>query len=96
MDSPNEVMYHVHWLPVQQRIHHKIVRLTFKCLSGEAPQYLRDMVVLHYQNRPGLHSNNMYKDYKNIGHLGRHLLIDHSRPQHLDYGIDSLMMSNLV
>ena len=61
MDSPNEAMYHLHYFPVQQWIHHKISTLTFKCLSGEALQYLRDMIVLHHQNTPGLCSNDMYK-----------------------------------
>ena len=61
MDSLSEVMYHLHWLPIRQRIHHKTVMLIFKCISGEAPQYLRDMISIHHQSRPSLHSNHKYK-----------------------------------
>ena len=61
MDSPNETMYHLHWFPVWQRIHHKIATLTFKCLIGEALQSLRYMTVLHHQNRPGVCSDDRYK-----------------------------------
>ena len=61
MDSPSEAMYHLHWLPIRQRIQHKIVMLTFKCISGEAPWYLRDMISVHHQSRPGLCSNDKNK-----------------------------------
>ena len=60
MDSPSEVMYHLHWLPIRQRIQHKIAMLTFKCISGDVPQYLRDIISVH-QSRPGLCSNDKYK-----------------------------------
>ena len=60
MDSPSEEMCHLHWLPVWQRIQYKIAMLTFKYVNGEAPQYVRDMITLHHQSIPGLHSNDMY------------------------------------
>jgi len=31
---------HMHWLPVRQRIHYKLVSLAFHALSGLAPDYL--------------------------------------------------------
>ena len=61
MDSLSKVMYHLHWLPIRQRIQHKTAKLTFTCISGEAPQCLRDMISAHHQSRPGLHFNDKYK-----------------------------------
>ena len=34
----------LHWLPVQERIEFKILNLVFKCIIGEAPVYLMDMI----------------------------------------------------
>ena len=33
----------LHWLPVKQRIEHKLCTLIYKCLHNVAPVYLRDM-----------------------------------------------------
>jgi hypothetical protein len=44
------VLRRLHWLPVPQRIKHKILVLTFKALNGLAPQYLADLLRVH---RPG-------------------------------------------
>ena len=35
----------LHWLPIKYRIVYKIILLTFKCLSGQSPQYLQDLVI---------------------------------------------------
>ena len=35
----------LHWLPIDKRIIFKILLLTYKCLNGEGPQYLKDMLV---------------------------------------------------
>ena len=37
-------MVELHWLPVKYRIMYKILLLVFKCLSGEAPTYLQEMI----------------------------------------------------
>ena len=34
----------LHFLPIKYRINFKIAMLTFKCLHGSSPQYLRDLV----------------------------------------------------
>ena len=34
----------LHWLPIQQRIEHKILMTTFKCITGIAPKYLQDLI----------------------------------------------------
>ena len=33
----------LHWLPIKQRIVFKIATLTFKCLAGQAPEYLQTL-----------------------------------------------------
>ena len=45
------VLRDLHWLPVQQRIWYKIALLTFKALHGQAPVYIRDLIVEHKPRR---------------------------------------------
>ena len=35
----------LHWLSIKYRIVYKIILLTFKCLSGQSPQYRQDLVI---------------------------------------------------
>ena len=37
-------LYELHWLPVSLRIDYKILLLTFKCIYGQAPTYLSDLI----------------------------------------------------
>ena len=58
-DNISQCLKTLHWLPVKQRIKHKILTLTHKCLSGAGPGYLRDM--LHVKNTSRtLRSNGSY------------------------------------
>src|SRR6218665_515578 len=34
----------LHWLPIRQRIQYKLGLLIYKCLHGDAPSYLTDMI----------------------------------------------------
>ena len=43
-DSVTECMFHLHWLPIKSRIDYKILTLTHKCVYGEAPKYLTDLI----------------------------------------------------
>ena len=38
-------LYSLHWLPVRFRIH-KVLLLTFKCIHGQAPKYLIDLLTV--------------------------------------------------
>ena len=38
------VLQKLHWLPVKQRIHFKILATTPKCITGKAPEYLWALV----------------------------------------------------
>ena len=51
-DHITPIMFQLHWLPLNYRIHFKILLLVFKCLNGLAPTYLSDL--LHYHNSPRL------------------------------------------
>ena len=44
------VMQELHWLPIYQRSKFKILIITFKCLHGNAPSYLTEL--LHYDVPP--------------------------------------------
>ena len=45
------LLYELHWLPVKNRIEYKIALLCFKCLKGEAPRYLIDMIKVYTPGR---------------------------------------------
>ena len=40
----------LHWLPVRQRIHYKILLLTFKIVRGNSPLYLQELILV---KKPG-------------------------------------------
>jgi hypothetical protein len=41
----------LHWLPVEYRILFKVLLLTFKCLNGQGPTYLKDLLVPYVPTR---------------------------------------------
>ena len=49
-DHISPVLKDLHWLPVKSRIDYKIGLLTYKCLTNQAPSYLKELVVPY---RPG-------------------------------------------
>ena len=51
------LLFHLHWLPISYRINFTIVLLTFKCLYGQAPNYLIDLITIKKQSRYSLRSN---------------------------------------
>ena len=46
----------LHWLPVRSRIDFKITVLVYKCLHGEAPEYLQNLLITFIPKREGLRS----------------------------------------
>ena len=50
-DHISPVLASLHWLPVQFRIEFKILLLTYKALHGQAPSYLKELIVPHYPTR---------------------------------------------
>ena len=51
------LLYHLHWLPISYRIKFKILLLTFKCLHGQAPDYLIKLITARSQLRYSLRSS---------------------------------------
>ena len=58
-DSVTKCMLHLHWLPIKSRIEYKILILTHKCVYGEAPKYLTDLITKWGVTWEGLRSAEM-------------------------------------
>ena len=58
-DSISNCMKALHWLPIKYRIKFKILTLTFKCLEGEGPYYLCDLLMENKPKRQGLRSQKL-------------------------------------
>ncbi len=50
-DHISPVLASLHWLPVKSRIEFKILLLTYKALNGQAPSYLKELIVPYYPTR---------------------------------------------
>ena len=50
-DHISHALKTLHWLPVNKRIEYKIHLLTYKCLNGEAPEYLAELLTLYQPTR---------------------------------------------
>jgi len=50
-DHINPVLTALHWLPVKSRIAFRIILLTCKALIGDAPSYLKELVVPYLPTR---------------------------------------------
>ena len=59
--SNEEVLYQLHWLPIQQKIKFKILTLVHKCMNCQAPTYLQNLLIHHPGARQGLRSQSMVK-----------------------------------
>ena len=62
-DSGTVALQTLHWLPVKKRIDFKILTLVHKYLNGQAPEYLKNLLVIQQGGREGLHS---YMDSKRL------------------------------
>ena len=54
--SAKQCRQQLHWLPIRQRIQHKILSLVFKTLKGEAPLYLQSLLTKMQPRSMGLRS----------------------------------------
>ena len=50
-DSAYPLLRSLHWLPVEARVRFKILLLVYKCLSGCAPDYLKDLISEYVPSR---------------------------------------------
>ena len=61
MESLTDSLRNLHWLPIRAQIEHKLLTITYKCLNGEAPDYLYDLLSVILELRRMLRSSNKYK-----------------------------------
>ena len=61
MESSTWCLRSLHWLPISARIEHKLLTITYKCLNGDAPDYLLDLLSVIQASRRTLRSANRYK-----------------------------------
>ena len=61
MESLICCLRNLHWLPIRARIEHKLLTMTYKCLNGQAPDYLSDLLSAIPELRRMLRSSNKYK-----------------------------------
>ncbi|XP_010792557.1 uncharacterized protein, partial [Notothenia coriiceps] len=50
-DHITPILQNLHWLPVRQRIHFKVLLITYKALNNQAPPYLTDLLHHHTPSR---------------------------------------------
>ena len=50
-DHITPVLKKLHWLPIEQRIVYKVLLLVYKALHDQAPQYLKELLVLYSPSR---------------------------------------------
>ena len=50
-ESATAALRELHWLPIAQRCKFKLLLLVYKCLHGQAPKYLSDLLVVHQPRR---------------------------------------------
>ena len=43
-DSSKQALAELHWLPLRSRIKFKILTIVYKCLRGDAPEYLMNLL----------------------------------------------------
>ena len=56
--SNKDALAELYWLPLKSRIMFKILVLVFKCLRGEAPEYLMNLLVRCTEQTHNLRSSN--------------------------------------
>ena len=56
-DSSREALAELHWLPIKAQIDFKVLMLVHRCLSGDAPEYLRNLLTILKPNCEGLRSS---------------------------------------
>ena len=59
--DPTDCLRTLHWLPIKYRVEYKILCMVYKCLSGDAPDYLKDLLKEYTTTRQGLQSEQSYK-----------------------------------
>ena len=54
--SSKDSLQTLHWLPIRSQINFKIAVLVYKCLHGEVPEYLQNLLITYIPGRENLRS----------------------------------------
>ena len=58
------VLITLHWLPIEHRIHYKVILFVFHCLHNLAPSYLSELLKFYAPERKNLRSSDkVFLDY---------------------------------
>ena len=52
--DPTDCLRTLHWLPIKYRVEYKFLCMVYKCLSGDAPDYLKDLLNEYTSTKQGL------------------------------------------
>ena len=88
-DSATKYLRELHWLPIEQRIQHKILLISHKALSGQAPKYIHELIKIktpcrQLRSRSSgrlLSTPNIKKKHSPLGHSAM-LVWYHGTPYH--------------
>ena len=58
--DPIDHLRTLHCLPIKYRVEYKILCMVYKCLSGETPDYLKDVLHEYTPTRQGVLSEEIY------------------------------------
>ena len=50
-DHITPILNELHWLPVQQRVEYKVLCLTYQCIKGNGPDYLKETIPQYVPSR---------------------------------------------
>ena len=56
-DSATEALKELHWIPIRLRITFKLLMVVHRCLHGDAPKYLKDLLIRMPAPERNLHSS---------------------------------------
>ena len=52
-------LINLHWLPIRFRVYFKIAVFAFKCIHGQAPSYLKNLIAIKRSTRHNLRSSSV-------------------------------------
>ena len=68
------VLISLHWLPIEHRIHYKVILFVFHCLHNLAPSYLSELLKLYAPERENLRSSDKLCPYIPLSHYSKNVL----------------------
>ena len=76
-DSATSSLYQLHWLPIKARVDFKMLTVIHKCLSGNAPEYLQNLITPYKSGRPDFEVYPRKQSHWSQEHQEKLLWIEH-------------------